>query len=77
MVTLLLAMQMRQRGARVLLAAPAGTPGRDLTLATTGHVDLDPISAVQSFYRMVEGLARVRGLDPDRPRHLNKVTRTQ
>ena len=72
-----LADQMRQRGARVLLAAPPGTPGCDLPLATTGHVDLDPIAAVQSFYGMVEALARARGLDPDKPRHLNKVTLTQ
>jgi glucosamine--fructose-6-phosphate aminotransferase (isomerizing) len=74
---LVLAEQMRQRGARVLLAAPAGTPACDLPLAASGHVDLDPIAAVQSFYRMVEALARARGLDPDKPRHLNKVTRTQ
>lgn len=74
---LLLAEQMRQRGARVLLAAPASTPGCDLPLAATGHADLDPIAAVQSFYRMVEALALARGLDPDKPRHLNKVTRTQ
>ena len=74
---LLLAEQMRARGARVLLAAPPGTPGCELPLAPAGHVELDPITAVQSFYRMVEGLARARGLDPDRPRHLNKVTKTQ
>jgi glutamine---fructose-6-phosphate transaminase (isomerizing) len=40
-------------------------------------VDLDPISMLQSFYSMVEALSRARGLDPDRPRHLNKVTRTE
>ena len=74
---LLLAAQMRERGARVLLAAPAGTPGCDLPLAPTGHADLDPIGAVQSFYRMVEALARARGLNPDQPRHLSKVTRTR
>jgi len=73
---LLLAQQMRERGARVLLAAPPGTPGATLPLAPTGHVDLDPISAAQSFYAMVEALARARGLDPDHPRHLHKVTRT-
>jgi glutamine---fructose-6-phosphate transaminase (isomerizing) len=73
---LLLATQMRERGAQVLLAAPPGTPGAQLPLAPTGHVDLDPISLAQSFYRMVEALARARGLDPDHPRHLNKVTRT-
>ena len=72
-----LASQMRERGARVLLAAPPGTPGAELPLRPTGHADLDPLSAVQSFYSLVEALARARGLDPDRPRHLNKITRTE
>ncbi|HEV8690509.1 MAG TPA: SIS domain-containing protein [Ideonella sp.] len=71
-----LAAEMRERGARVLLAAPAGTPGAELALATTSHEDLDPIAAIQSFYPMVEALAVARGLDPDQPRHLAKVTRT-
>lgn len=73
---LALAAQMRERGARVLLAAPPGTPGATLPLAASGHADLDPITTVVSFYGMVEALARARGLDPDAPRHLNKVTRT-
>ncbi|MCX2860598.1 SIS domain-containing protein [Paucibacter sp. PLA-PC-4] len=68
--------EMRGRGARVLLAAPAGTPGAELELACTGNEDLDPIAAVQSFYPMVEALARARGLNPDQPRHLAKVTKT-
>jgi len=72
-----LATQMRARGARVLLAAPPGTPDSELPLASAGHEDLDPIPMAQSFYRMVEALARARGLDPDKPRHLNKVTRTE
>jgi glutamine---fructose-6-phosphate transaminase (isomerizing) len=72
-----LAEEMRQRGARVLLSAPEGTPGSELPLVTTDAEDLDPVATIQSFYLMVEGLARARGLDPDRPRHLAKVTRTQ
>jgi glucosamine--fructose-6-phosphate aminotransferase (isomerizing) len=74
---LALAADMRLRGARVLLAAPAGTPMADLPLANTGHEDLDPIAAIQSFYPMVEALAFMRGLDPDQPRHLEKVTLTE
>jgi glucosamine--fructose-6-phosphate aminotransferase (isomerizing) len=74
---LALADDMRQRGARVLLAAPPGTEGAELSVAATSAEDLDPISVVQSFYPMVEALARARGLDPDSPRHLAKVTRTQ
>lgn len=72
-----LAAEMRERGARVLLAAPEGTPGCNLPLAGAAAVELDPICAIQSFYPMVEALARARGLDPDRPRHLRKVTRTR
>lgn len=71
-----LADEMRGRGARVLLAAPVGTPGAELPLAPTAHEDLDPIALVQSFYPMVEALARARGRNPDAPPHLAKVTQT-
>jgi glucosamine--fructose-6-phosphate aminotransferase (isomerizing) len=73
---LALADAMRARGARVLLAAPAGTPGSELPMVESAAVDLDPISMVQSFYTLVEAVSRARGFDPDRPPHLNKVTRT-
>lgn len=73
---LALADEMRDRGARILLAAPAGTPGTNLPVVDTGAIDLNPVSVIQSFYPMVEALARSRGRNPDEPRHLNKVTRT-
>lgn len=73
---LALAAELRGRGARVLLAAPHGTPGCDLPLATAAMPDLDPIAAIPSFYVAAEALSRARGLDPDRPPHLSKVTRT-
>jgi len=31
---------------------------------------------IQGFYRLAEAVARARGLDPDRPPHLQKVTET-
>jgi glucosamine--fructose-6-phosphate aminotransferase (isomerizing) len=71
-----MAAQMRARGARVLLVAPPGTPGCDLPLVVSESVDLDPVCAIQSFYPLAEALSRARGLDPDRPLHLTKVTRT-
>ena len=71
-----LADDMRQRGAQVLLCAPDSVAGRDLTLVEADSPDLDPILAIQSFYVMAARLAEARGLDPDRPRHLSKVTRT-
>lgn len=76
-----LASDMRARGARVLLAAPAdiaSAAGFDarLPLAVSGHISLDPIAAIQSFYVMAAELAAARGRDPDTPRHLNKITET-
>ncbi|WP_168795693.1 SIS domain-containing protein [Paraburkholderia aromaticivorans] len=71
-----LARDMKTRGARVLLAAPADVPEATLPLATTAHAALDPIAAILSFYVMAAGLAAARGRNPDAPRHLNKVTET-
>jgi glucosamine--fructose-6-phosphate aminotransferase (isomerizing) len=71
-----LAEEMRGRGANVLLAAPADVKERNLTLATAATPDLDPIAAIQSFYVMAAHLSVARGLDPDKPRHLSKVTKT-
>ncbi|UVM57015.1 SIS domain-containing protein [Pseudomonas sp. B21-012] len=71
-----LAEDMRQRGAKVLLAAPADIPQRNLTLSCAAHPGLDPLLAIMSFYVMAAGLAEARGMDPDQPRHLSKVTRT-
>lgn len=71
-----LADEMRGRGARVLLAAPVDVASRDLTLPTAAIPDLDPIVAVQAFYVMAAHLAAARGMNPDQPRHLSKVTKT-
>lgn len=71
---------LRKRGATVLLASTLS--GAQLPIAiesvntSSAHSLLDAVSAVQSFYLMVEALARARGLDPDHPPHLSKVTRT-
>lgn len=71
-----LAAELRARGGAVLLAAPTDVPGRDLTVPQTGHSDLDPIATMQAIYPLVVQLARARGMDPDAPPHLQKVTRT-
>ena len=43
-------------------------------------IDADPLTtpilAIASFYRLANSLALARGRDPDRPPHLNKVTKT-
>lgn len=71
-----LADEMRGRGARVLLAAPTDIASRDLDLPVSTCADLDPIVAINAFYVMAAHLSKARGFDPDKPRHLNKVTKT-
>ena len=39
--------------------------------------ETDAICAIQSFYAAAVQLAKLRGVDADRPRHLQKVTRTR
>jgi glucosamine--fructose-6-phosphate aminotransferase (isomerizing) len=70
-----LAAEFAARGAAVLLA---GTEARGaISLPTiAAHPVLEPLLTVQSFYGMANALALARGLDPDRPPHLNKVTET-
>ena len=63
------------RGATVLVAG--GRDGAAIGLPVgSDHPAVEPILAIQSFYRAVEALARARGHDPDRPPHLRKVTET-
>ncbi|HCB75443.1 MAG TPA: iron dicitrate transport regulator FecR [Sphingomonas bacterium] len=63
------------RGACPLLADASGSGG---TLpAIAAHPVIEPILMIQSFYRAAEALARNRGLDPDSPPHLRKVTETR
>ena len=75
--TLALAMEFRQRGARVVLAASEAVPERDVTLISVGEPLLEPLSVIQSFYVMVERLAMARGMSPDTPQYLQKVTLTR
>jgi glutamine---fructose-6-phosphate transaminase (isomerizing) len=69
------AKEMRARGALVILAATRDCKP-DLEIIPAQVHDLDAISLVQSFYPMVEALARAKGLNPDQPNHLSKVTLT-
>ena len=64
-----------ERGAVVLVAGDAPPGAIELPTRTT-HPAVAPIVQIQSFYRAVESLSRARGLDPDRPAHLSKVTQT-
>jgi glucosamine--fructose-6-phosphate aminotransferase (isomerizing) len=40
------------------------------------HPVIEPMLIAQTFYRMANALSLARGLDPDRPPNLRKVTET-
>jgi glutamine---fructose-6-phosphate transaminase (isomerizing) len=70
-----LARDMAGGGALALLAG--GDAEGVTTLPTIeAHPAIEPMLATLSFYRFVNALSLARGLDPDRPAHLQKVTRT-
>lgn len=70
-----LAGELAARGARTLLAGGEAAGAVSLPVVAA-HPALEPLLATQSFYRCANALALARGLDPDRPAHLHKVTRT-
>ncbi len=70
------AQEFAARGASVLLANVEAISGTTPLPALASHPALEPILQIQSFYRLANTLSVARGLDPDSPPHLNKVTKT-
>lgn len=65
------------QGADVFLTARgAPPPVTALPVVEGGHPLIAPLVAIVSFYVFIEALARRRGLNPDQPPHLRKVTET-
>lgn len=70
-----LASEFASRGARVISAGVVGAPGTVLPVVPADPL-IAPILQIASFYRLANAVALSRGLDPDRPAHLTKVTET-
>jgi glucosamine--fructose-6-phosphate aminotransferase (isomerizing) len=70
-----LGIELGRRGVPVLLAG-GNAAGSILLPAIEVTAELAPILLVQSAYRMIASLAVRRGLDPDHPPHLHKITET-
>ena len=70
-----LAAEFATRGARVLISGAEAVGATSLP-AIAAHPVIEPLLTIQSFYAMANELALARGLDPDRPPHLHKVTET-
>jgi glucosamine--fructose-6-phosphate aminotransferase (isomerizing) len=65
------------QGAAVFATSKRVGQARSLPFVSTGHPLTDPLPLIVSFYAFVEAFARHRGLDPDKPRNLRKVTETK
>ena len=68
--------QIATKGATVFVTSDKAKNARKLPCVRTGHPLTDPLALIVSFYAMVERVARARGINPDTPRHLKKVTET-
>jgi len=72
-----LAATLRGKDAAVLTTAAGDAAGGPLPALAPDHPDTDAVCLIQTFYGMAYRLAARRGIDVDRPRHLQKVTRTR
>ncbi|RVT42476.1 SIS domain-containing protein [Sphingobium algorifonticola] len=63
--------------APLLIAGQGHGAAASLPVIPDMHPNVAPIALIQSCYRMVNALSLSRGLDPDRPPLLNKVTQTR
>jgi glucosamine--fructose-6-phosphate aminotransferase (isomerizing) len=71
---------MTELGAKTLFAMPGKVNNlicsTRLPMPESLHPVLDPLLIIQSFYMMAAKLAKARGLNPDSPENLMKVTET-
>ncbi len=72
-----LARDFSDRGGCVMMAGAEEEGALLLPVLADLHPALAPIAAIQSFYRLAAELSIMRGFDPDRPPHLQKVTQTR
>ncbi len=68
--------QIAAKGANVFITSARAKSATALPFVRTGHGLTDPIALIVSFYAMIEKVAGERGINPDAPRHLKKVTET-
>ncbi len=72
-----LAANLREKGTALFTAEPGLAAKGRLPALAPDHPETDAVCQIQSFYGMAVRLAERLGADVDRPRHLQKVTRTR
>lgn len=65
------------KNASVFLTSSLAKEANQLPFIETGHPLTDALALIVPYYGMVESLSRARGLDPDKPAALKKVTETR
>ncbi|MEP4770891.1 MAG: SIS domain-containing protein [Roseibium sp.] len=68
--------QLAGMGAAVFVNSSKAKQAQRLPTIRTDHWLTDPIASIVSFYGLVESVAAEQNINPDAPRHLNKVTET-
>jgi glucosamine--fructose-6-phosphate aminotransferase (isomerizing) len=68
--------RLAEKGASVFLTSARTSAAKMLPHVDTRHPLTDPLALIVSFYGFVEAFARHRGLNPDEPPNLRKVTET-
>ena len=68
--------QLAEQGADIFATSKQSKKYCQLDFVETGHSLTDPLLLIVSFYSFIEKLACQRGLNPDIPPNLNKVTKT-
>ena len=64
------------KGAQVFVTSRKAAKAQRIEHVRTGHGLTDSLALIVSFYAMVDQVAKDRGINPDAPRHLKKVTET-
>jgi glucosamine--fructose-6-phosphate aminotransferase (isomerizing) len=72
-----LTLDLQSKGAVVFATGHEATTEGRLPALPPDHPDADAVALIQSFYATSVRIAERRGTDVDRPRHLQKVTRTR
>ena len=63
-------------GADVLTIGTKSAQHKTIGITPTGHGLIDPLVDLGAYYSLIERVALARGLDPDKPMNLSKVTET-
>lgn len=66
-----------EKGAYACVTSAGAVAAKKLPFVATGHPITDALALIVPFYGFVEAWSRARGLDPDKPVNLKKVTETR